>query len=77
MSRADADAVWAATGYTIGGVPPLAHPSPLPTVIDASFGRFDTIFAAAGHPHCVFDTTLDELARLSGGAINHEVSEEM
>ena len=75
--RADADAARAATGYTIGGVPPLAHPSPLPTVIDASFGRFDTIFAAAGHPHCVFGTTLDELARLSGGAINHEVSEEM
>ena len=36
---------------------PLGHPSPLPLVIDASLGRFAAIFAAAGHPHCVFATT--------------------
>jgi len=43
VSRADADAVRGATGYTIGGVPPLAHPSPLPTIIDTSLGRFASI----------------------------------
>ena len=77
VSRADADAVRGATGYTIGGVPPLAHPSPLPTIIDTSLGRFASIYAAAGHPHCVFGTTLEELERLSGRAVNHEVGEDM
>ena len=77
FERADADAVRATTGYTIGGVPPLAHHSPLPTVIDASLGRFASIYAAAGHPHCVFGTALEELARLSGGGVNHEVGEDM
>jgi len=69
VGRADADAVRAATGYTIGGVPPLAHATRLPTAIDASLGRFATVYAAAGHPHCVFPTSLDELARLTGGAV--------
>ena len=72
--RADAAQVRAATGFAIGGVAPLAHPAPLPTVIDASLGRFATIWAAAGHPHCVFATTLDELVRLSGGTLSEAVA---
>ncbi len=67
--RADAEAVREATGFSIGGVAPLAHPRALPTAIDASLGRFATLYAAAGHPHCVFATTLDELARLTDGAV--------
>lgn len=67
--RADADKVREVTGFAIGGVPPVAHPRPLPTVIDDGLGRFERIFAAAGHPHCVFATTAFELSLLTGGAV--------
>jgi prolyl-tRNA editing enzyme YbaK/EbsC (Cys-tRNA(Pro) deacylase) len=67
--RADAERVRAATGFVIGGVAPLAHPTALPTVIDDSLGRFDVVYAAAGHPHCVFPTTVLELSLLTGGAV--------
>ncbi len=69
VRRADADTVRAATGFAIGGVPPFAHARPLPAAIDASLRRFATVYAAAGHPHYVFATTVDELARLAGAAV--------
>ena len=72
--RADADRVRDATGFVIGGVAPLAHPAPLPTVIDDSLGRFETVYAAAGHPHCVFPTTMLELSLLTGGAVAKGIS---
>jgi prolyl-tRNA editing enzyme YbaK/EbsC (Cys-tRNA(Pro) deacylase) len=65
--RCDAEKVRAATGFAIGGVAPLGHLASLPTAIDASLGRFERLFAAAGHPHCVFATDLAELVRLTGG----------
>ena len=68
VGRADADLVRVATGFTIGGVAPLAHETALPIVLDASLRRFDTIWVAAGHPHCVFSTSVDELLRLTGAA---------
>ena len=74
VRRADADAVRAATGFSIGGVAPLAHETPLPVAIDASLGRFETVYAAAGHPHCVFATTIDELERLTGGTVSAEIA---
>ena len=74
VRRADADAVRAATGFAIGGVAPLAHETPLPVAIDRSLGRFETVYAAAGHPHCVFATTIDELARLTGGTVTAEIA---
>ena len=67
--RCDADKVRAATGFAIGGVAPVGHLAPLPTAIDASLGRFQRLFAAAGHPHCVFATDLAELTRLTGGTV--------
>ncbi len=73
VGRADADMVRDATGFTIGGVPPIAHATPLPTAIDASLGRFATVYAAAGHPHCVFGTSLDELARLTGAPVVEDI----
>ena len=76
VRRADADAVRAATGFSIGGVAPLAHETPLPVAIDASLGRFETVYAAAGHPHCVFATTIDELERLTGGTVTAEIAVE-
>ena len=74
VRRADADAVRAATGFSIGGVAPLAHETPLPVAIDASLGRFETVYAAAGHPHCVFATTIEELQRLTGGTVTPEIA---
>ena len=77
MVRADAELVREATGYSIGGVAPLGHPQPLPLVIDASLLRFETVYAAAGHPHCVFATSAGELAQLTGGALVEGVGVEV
>jgi prolyl-tRNA editing enzyme YbaK/EbsC (Cys-tRNA(Pro) deacylase) len=71
--RADADQVREATGFVIGGVAPLGHPAPLPTAIDDSLGRFETVYAAAGHPFCVFPTTVLELSLLTGGAVTKRI----
>ena len=72
--RADADRVRQATGFVIGGVAPLGHPAPLPTAIDDSLGRFETLYAAAGHPLCVFPTAMLELSLLTGGAVIKGIS---
>lgn len=69
VTRADAETVRRATGFAIGGVAPVGHPAPLPCAIDASLGRFGRIWAAAGHPHAVFETDPEELARLTGGVV--------
>ena len=74
VRRADADAVREATGFAIGGVAPVAHETPMPVAIDASLGRFETVYAAAGHPHCVFATTVGELERLTGGTVTAEIA---
>lgn len=75
VKRADADTVRAVTGFAIGGVAPVGLKQKLPVVIDADLQRFDTIYAAAGHPHCVFATTVIELARATGGTISEEIAE--
>ena len=75
VRRADADAVRDATGFAIGGVAPVAHEAQLPVAIDASLGRFETVYAAAGHPHCVFATTLAELERLTGGTVSADIAD--
>jgi prolyl-tRNA editing enzyme YbaK/EbsC (Cys-tRNA(Pro) deacylase) len=72
--RPDADVVRAATGFAIGGVAPVAHTTPVPVVIDESLGRFATVYAAAGHPYCVFATTMDELVSLTGGTVSGTIS---
>jgi prolyl-tRNA editing enzyme YbaK/EbsC (Cys-tRNA(Pro) deacylase) len=69
VTRADAAAVREATGYAIGGVPPVGHPAPLHTVIDPQLGRFETVWAAAGTPHAVFPISYDELVRVTGGEV--------
>jgi prolyl-tRNA editing enzyme YbaK/EbsC (Cys-tRNA(Pro) deacylase) len=69
VERADAGAVRAETGFAIGGVAPVGQRRPLPTAIDASLARFATVYAAAGHPHCVFATSVEELGRLTGGKL--------
>ena len=66
VGRADADFVKSQTGFSIGGVSPLAHLYPPVTLLDAQLWRFDEIWAAAGHPHGVFRLTPDDLLRLTG-----------
>jgi prolyl-tRNA editing enzyme YbaK/EbsC (Cys-tRNA(Pro) deacylase) len=67
VSRADADFVREATGYSIGGVPPLGHRVKPLTLIDADLFQFSQIWAAAGTPNAVFRLTPDDLVRLTGG----------
>lgn len=62
VGKADADFVRAATGYAIGGVSPVGHPDETVLLIDRDLGRFDTIWAAAGHPHAVFPLTPAQLS---------------
>ncbi|MFC3677306.1 YbaK/EbsC family protein [Ferrovibrio xuzhouensis] len=64
--RADAELVRAATGFAIGGVAPLGHPAPLPIAVDDSLARFETLHAAAGHPHAVFPLKYRELLDWTG-----------
>jgi prolyl-tRNA editing enzyme YbaK/EbsC (Cys-tRNA(Pro) deacylase) len=69
IGRADADFVKTKTGFSIGGVPPLAHANPGETLIDRELFRFDEIWAAAGHPHAVFKLSPQDLVRLSGAPV--------
>ncbi len=67
--RADADFVKAKTGFSIGGVSPLAHAQPPVTLIDRELFRFEEIWAAAGHPHGVFKLRPQDLERLTGAPV--------
>jgi prolyl-tRNA editing enzyme YbaK/EbsC (Cys-tRNA(Pro) deacylase) len=69
VAKLDANAVRAATGYAIGGVPPFGHPVPLSTFVDRDLLSFDTVWAAAGTPRHVFSATPAELVRLTSGTI--------
>ena len=75
LGRADADFVKDKTGFSIGGVSPLAHATPPVTLIDRALFRFDVIWAAAGHPHGVFPLSPDDLVRLTGAPV-HDVTQE-
>ena len=65
IGRADADFVKAQTGFSIGGVSPVAHLHAPITLIDSSLARFEVLWAAAGHPHAVFPLTLQQLQALT------------
>lgn len=69
LGRADAAFVKARTGFSIGGVAPLAHATPVLILIDQSLFRFDELWAAAGHPHAVFKLSPQELERLTNAAV--------
>jgi prolyl-tRNA editing enzyme YbaK/EbsC (Cys-tRNA(Pro) deacylase) len=61
VRQARGDEVREATGFAIGGVPPLGHDRPVRTVVDASLQRFDTVWCAAGTPHAVFPVATEAL----------------
>ena len=67
--RADADFVKAKTGFSIGGVSPVAHAQAPVTLIDRELFRFEEIWAAAGHPHGVFKLRPQDLERLTGAPV--------
>ena len=69
VGRADADFVKAATGFSIGGVAPLAHACELVTLIDRELFRFAEIWAAAGHPNGVFRLTPAQLETFTGAPV--------
>jgi prolyl-tRNA editing enzyme YbaK/EbsC (Cys-tRNA(Pro) deacylase) len=69
LGRADAEFVKARTGFSIGGVSPVAHASPCVTLIDRDLFRFADIWAAAGHPHAVFRLTPAGLEQLTGAPV--------
>jgi prolyl-tRNA editing enzyme YbaK/EbsC (Cys-tRNA(Pro) deacylase) len=75
LGRADADFVKARTGFSIGGVSPLAHAEPLTVLIDRSLFRFAAVWAAAGHPNGVFCASPDELVRLAAAPVADVVQE--
>lgn len=67
VQRASAGEVKAATGFSIGGVPPFGHASPMTVYVDDDLRRFETVWAAAGTPFAVFAITPDALIAASGG----------
>jgi prolyl-tRNA editing enzyme YbaK/EbsC (Cys-tRNA(Pro) deacylase) len=67
VTKATADDVRKATGFAIGGVAPVGHPEPLPTIVDIALSQYDEVWAAGGHPHYVFPTNYDELLRITAG----------
>ena len=69
LSRANAEFVKAKTGFSIGGVSPLAHATPVVLMIDESLFRFDQIWAAAGHPNAVFQLAPSDLEWMTGAPV--------
>jgi prolyl-tRNA editing enzyme YbaK/EbsC (Cys-tRNA(Pro) deacylase) len=69
ITRADADRVRLATGFAIGGVPPLGYPSPLRVFVDRDLLQYDEVWAAAGTPNAVFAIAPADLARVSEARI--------
>ena len=67
VSMAHPDDVKKITGYTIGGVSPVGHLNKVKIYIDNNLERFTTIFAAAGHPNCVFKIDFTQLTKLTTG----------
>ncbi len=66
---ADADRVREATGFAIGGVPPVGHKKRLPVWIDRSLSRFETVYAAAGGPRAIFPVPYSKLIELTEGHV--------
>ena len=70
VRRATPDEVREATGFAIGGVPPLGHDAPVRTVVDESLRRFTTVWCAAGTPRAVFEVETEPLiGAIPGGEV--------
>ena len=67
VSMADAEQVKNQTGFSIGGVSPVAHLNKIKILIDSSFSRYENVYAAAGHPNSIFKITYKQLIKLTEG----------
>ena len=73
-SMASAENVKNITGFSIGGVSPIGHLNKIDILIDKSLMRFDILYAAAGHPNCVFKTNFEDLKKITNG-LGEEICE--
>ena len=69
VSMATPEDVKTQTGYTIGGVSPIGHLKKIEIIIDNSLERFNELFAAAGHPNCVFKINLNDIQKITNGKV--------
>jgi len=69
LSMASPDDVKEQTGYTIGGVSPIGHINNLQILVDTSLNRFKDLYAAAGHPNCIFKINFEDLIKITNGSI--------
>ena len=69
LSMASPNDVKEQTGYTIGGVSPIGHTNSLQILVDSSLNRFKDLFAAAGHPNCIFKINFADLIKITNGSI--------
>ena len=69
VCMANADEVKTNTGFSIGGVAPIAHLKKLNILIDQSLSRFQNVFAAAGHPNSIFKIEYNQLVHITNGAV--------
>ena len=69
LSMASPNDVKEQTGYTIGGVSPIGHTNSLQILVDSSLNRFEDLFAAAGHPNCIFKINFKDLIKITNGSI--------
>ena len=67
VSMADAEQVKSQTGFSIGGVSPVAHLNRIKILIDSSLSRYENVYAAAGHPNSIFKITYKQLIKLTEG----------
>ena len=67
---ASAEEVKNVTGFTIGGVSPIGHLNKINVYIDNSLERFEHLYAAAGHPNCIFKTNYQDLQKITDGLAN-------
>ena len=65
IGRADADFVRSATGFAIGGIPPVGHPQKVETYLDEDFFQYETIWAAAGNPNAIFELPIEALQEMT------------
>ena len=71
ISMASPDEVKTQTGYTIGGVSPVGHLNKIEIFIDKSLERFTNLFAAAGHPNCVFKINFRDIQKITNGKVEN------
>ena len=71
VSMANPDQVKEVTGFTIGGVSPIGHLQEIEIFIDKELSRFKYIYAAAGHPNCIFKIDFDNLIKITNGSVKN------